>query len=348
MKYKRLGRSGLHVSEVCFGVMTFTGRNGWTHLGAMEQREANRLTAIALESGVNFFDTADVYSSGNSETMLAKALGKKRPEVVIATKVGFRMKEGINGDGHSRKRIIEACDASLKRLQTDYIDLYQIHAYDFTTPFEEFLSALDYLVGQGKVRYIGASNFFAWQLMKACALSDRNGWSRFVSLQAYYSLLGRDLEYELVPVCADQGLGILIWSPLHSGLLTGKYRKGKAWPKNTRLKVAGDYPPYETESAEVIFDTVEAIARRHRVSTSRIALSYLLHKPCITSVVIGARNEKQLRDNIGASAVVLSEDDMRQLNEVSAPRRIYPYWYFDQFRQEGIERFLKVLQEDRD
>jgi len=343
MKYRYLGNSGLKVSTICFGVMTFTGKEGWTHLGSIDQSEANRLTDIALEKGVNFFDTADVYSNGVSEEMLGSALKGKRASAVIATKCGFKMNEGPNGDGHSRKRIIEACDASLKRLQTDYIDLYQIHSYDFITPFEEFLSALNELVKQGKVRYIGASNFFAWQLMKASALSEKCGWEKFVSLQAYYSLLGRELEYEHVPVCVGEGLGIIIWSPLHGGILTGKYNNSSVWPQGTRIKDETHVLPYDHEKCKLILNDVENIARVHDTSMGNISLGYILNKPGVTSVIIGARNESQLRENISAGEILLSKEEMNTLDNSSAPSRIYPYWYFDTFRKERMENYFNNL-----
>jgi aryl-alcohol dehydrogenase-like predicted oxidoreductase len=347
MNYRYLGNSGLKISEICFGVMTFTGENGWTHLGTIEQDEATRLTDIAIEKGVNFFDTADVYSNGVSEEMLGVALKGKRPAAVIATKCGFKMTEGPNNDGHSRKRLFEACEASLKRLHTDYIDLFQIHSYDFTTTFEEFLSALNDLVKQGKVRYIGASNFFAWQLMKASAISEKSGWEKFISLQAFYTLLGRDIEYELVPLCVEEGLGIIIWSPLHGGILTGKYKDESKWPQGTRIKDPSQVLPYDREKCRLILNEVENIANARNTSMGRISLSYLLHKPGVKSVIIGARNESQLLDNIGASEIQLSAEEMNTLDQVSVPARIYPYWYFDIFRKERMENYFENLYKRR-
>lgn len=343
MNYRYLGKSGLQVSEICFGVMTFTGKNGWTHLATVEQDEATRLTDTAIDKGVNFFDTADVYSNGVSEEMLGVALKGKRSAAVIATKCGFKMADDPNGNGHSRKRIFDACEASLKRLQTDYIDLYQIHSYDFTTPFEEFLSAMNDLVKQGKVRYIGASNFFAWQLMKLSALSEKYGWEKFISLQAFYSLLGRDIEYEQVPFCVEEGLGIIIWSPLHGGILTGKYKDENKWPEGTRIKDPTQVLPYDREKSRLILNEVEKIACAHKVSMGRISLSYLLHKPGVTSVIIGARNEEQLLDNISASDIHLSSEEMKILDKVSEPARIYPYWYFDIFRKERMEDYFDKI-----
>jgi aryl-alcohol dehydrogenase-like predicted oxidoreductase len=328
MNYRYLGNSGLLVSNICFGVMTFTGKNGWTHLATVEQDEADHLTNLALENGVNFFDTADIYSNGISEEMLGKALKGKRSSAIIATKCGLKMNEGVNGDGHSRKRIIEACNASLKRLQTDYIDLYQIHSYDFTTPIEEFMSALDDLVRQGIVRYIGASNFFAWQLMKIDAVCEKHGWEKFVSLQSF---------------CKEQGLGITTWSPLHGGILTGKYRNKNKWPEGTRIPDPNAVLPYDREKCELILNEVEKIALNHKATMGQISLSYILHKPGITAVIIGARNESQLIDNIGASCISLSSEEMKILDDVSAPARIYPYWYYDFFRKERLENWLNNL-----
>jgi aryl-alcohol dehydrogenase-like predicted oxidoreductase len=344
MKYRFLGKSGLQVSEICFGVMTFNSKKGWTHLGIQEQKEANHLTSVAIDNGVNFFDTADVYSLGISEAMLGKALGKKRKDVVIATKGEGRMWEGPNGEGHSRQHLIRACEDSLKRLNTDYIDLYQVHSFDFMTPLEEMMGVLDSLVKSGKVRYIGISNFFAWQIMKLQCIAKKNNWEKLISLQAYYSLVGRDLEYEQVPACIDQGIGIIVWSPLHGGVLSGKYRKGKKWPKGTRIKKPGDVLPYDIKKGEEILNVVEKISDRRKVSMSQVALNYSLGKPGITSVIIGARNEKQLLDNINTSNWELSEDEMKQLDEVSAPLRIYPYWYFDIFKKEKMNKyFLKLF-----
>jgi aryl-alcohol dehydrogenase-like predicted oxidoreductase len=336
VKYRFLGNSGLEVSEICFGVMSFTGDGGWERIAKTDQQDADRLTSYALDQGVNFFDTADIYSHGQSEIMLGKALGKRRKNVVIATKCGFRMHDGPNGDGLSRKRIIEACEESLRRLGTDYIDLYQMHSYDFVTPLEESLQAFDQLVTDGKVRYIGCSNFTGWQLMKAMALMNQFGWDKFVSLQAYYSLVGRDLELELVPVCLDQGIGILPWSPLHGGVLSGKYREGKKWPKGTRISGPEDRLPYDVENGEKILDVLEAIAQKREHTIAQIALNYLLCKPGVDSVVIGARNDKQLAENIEVSGWQLSEADIKQLDDISTPPNLYPHWYFDIFRKDRM------------
>jgi aryl-alcohol dehydrogenase-like predicted oxidoreductase len=336
VNYRFLGNSGLEVSEICFGVMSFTGEGGWENIARTKQEDADRLTAYAIDQGVNFFDTADIYSHGNSEIMLGKALGKIRKNVIIATKCGFRMHDGPNGDGLSRKRIIDACEESLKRLGTDYIDLYQMHSYDFMTPLEESLQAFDQLIREGKVLYVGCSNFTGWQLMKAIALADKFGWEKFISLQAYYSLLGRDLELELVPVCLDQGIGILPWSPLHGGTLTGKYREGKAWPKGTRMSGPEDRLPYDVQQGERILDVLEQIAQKREKTVAQIALNYLLCKPGVDSIVIGARNDKQLAENIQVSGWQLNNNEINQLDEISSPPKLYPHWYFDIFRKDRM------------
>lgn len=274
MKYRKLGKSGLNVSEICFGVMTFTGKNGWTHVGNSLQKGADRLTAIALDNGVNFFDTADIYSNGVSEKILGKALGSKRSKAIIATKFGFRMEDGPNGDGLSRSRIINACEASLKRLNTDYIDLYQIHSDDFSTPIEETLSALDLLVKDGKVRYIGCSNYTAWQLVKAQYIAEKNGLEKFISLQAYYTLLGRDLEVELIPACLDQGIGIMVWGPLHGGILSGKYHNKKRWPKGTRIKSNDFGRPHDIKMEKKVLNQIDKIAKSRKITKRLIEKKY--------------------------------------------------------------------------
>lgn len=334
MNYRLLGNSGLSVSEICFGAMTFTGEKGWTHLGMQDQHTADDLVTFAVDNGINFFDTADIYSDGVSEEMLGRALGQKRKDVIIATKCGFRMAPGPNGDGLSRKRVIEACEASLKRLNTDYIDLYQIHSYDFITPLEETLSAFNHLVTQGKIRYFGVSNFTAWQLMKALSIIERNGWERIISLQPYYSLLGRDIELELMPLCMDQGIGIIPWGPLHGGILTGKYRKDKDWPSDTRIKAPGEHFPFDQQKGELIIDELMRIAAQRNVSVSQVALNYLLRKPGITSLIVGARNCGQLKENINTVNWSLSTDEINSLDQLSEPPKIYPHWYFDIFRKE--------------
>lgn len=337
MRYRHLGKSGLEVSEICFGVMTFGGGGSWQKIGGLNQKQADELTLLALDQGINFFDTADIYSSGLSETILGKALGSRRKDAIIATKCGFPMTEGPNSNGLSRKRILDSCEASLKRLGTDYIDLYQLHSFDFATPLEETLSTLDLLVRQGKVRYLGCSNFSAWHVMKAMAICDKNNWEKFISLQAYYSLVGRDLELELTPVCLDQGIGILPWSPLHGGFLSGKYLKDN-WPENTRIASFGDLLPMNLEKGFLILSELAQISRSRNVSSAQISLNYLLRKPGVTSIVMGARTKEQLLDNLKSSDWELSQEEVKRLDKLSDPVKIYPHWYFDIFRKEQLNQ----------
>jgi len=242
-----------------------------------------------------------------------------------------------------RAHLIKACEESLKRLNTDFIDLYQVHSFDFMTPLEEMMLALDQLVKDGKVRYIGISNFFAWQIMKLISISEKNNLYKIISLQAYYSLIGRDLEYEIIPCCLDQKIGIIIWSPLHGGILSGKYRKGKSWPEGTRIKSEGQHFPYDIEQGEKILSEMEKISKEKNVAMSQIALNYSLQKPGITSVIIGARNEQQLIENIKTSDWKLTDEEMKILDEISEPKRIYPHWYFDVFKKERMKRYFKIL-----
>lgn len=338
MKTRFLGQSGLQVSELCFGAMMFVGNKGWRHLSDLGQKEADVIVGTALDAGINFFDTADNYSEGESERILARALGSRRKEAVVGTKGGFRTGPGPNDTGCSRQHLLEACDASLKRLNTDYIDLYQIHSYDFVTPLEETLEALDTLVRQGKIRYVGCSNFTGWQLMKAMALARELGLHRFVALQALYSLVARDLELELVPVCLDQGLGILPWGPLAGGFLTGKYRRDSPWPAGTRIKSPGDHFPFDVEKGYLIVEELERIARAHNGSIAQAALNYLLGKPGVTSVIFGARTVEQLHENIRTTEWSLSVEEMERLDALSAPAKTYPHWYFDIYRRDRLHR----------
>ncbi len=325
METRNLGRTGLRVTKLCFGAMTF-GPNQW---GARDlgEKAAAELVARCLDAGVNFCDTADVYAYGESERLLGKALGKRRKDVVVATKVRMRMGDGANEVGLSRAHILRSADKSLQRLGTDTIDLYQVHAWDPGTPLEETLRALDDLVRWGKVRYIGVSNFAAWQVMKALSLSDRNGWERFATLQAYYNLAGRDLEDELVPLCLDQGLGILPWSPLAAGWLTGKFRRGKALPRGTRLgDQDGGFLPVDRERLFDTVDLLEDIAGGHSVSIAAAALAWLAQKPGVTSVILGAKKMGQLEENLKAAELELSAEEMSRLDEVSARPLPYPQW----------------------
>lgn len=328
MRYKQLGRTGLLVSELCFGAMTFGGRGFWEVVGKQQQDEVNNLVAQALEAGINFFDTADVYSEGMSEQLLGQALGQRRKEVVIATKVRGRVGPGPNDMGLSRGHIMAAVEASLERLGTDYIDLYQIHGFDPITPLDETLRALDDLVRAGKVRYIGCSNLAAWQLMKALGLSDKHGWARFDSLQAYYTIAGRDLERELAPLLKDQQVGLLVWSPLAGGLLTGKFLREGDGPEGAR-RTTFDFPPVNKDRAFRVIDVMEEIATAHEVSIAQIALAWLLHQEVVTSIIIGAKNSHQLQDNLNAPNVKLSIADLERLGEVSALPPEYPGWMLE-------------------
>ncbi|HVN13163.1 MAG TPA: aldo/keto reductase [Kineosporiaceae bacterium] len=328
MEYRQLGRSGLRVSSVTLGTMGFGG-TGWAGpIGHIDVEGARRQIDICLEAGVNLVDTADVYSNGLSEQILGEALGKDRDEVLIATKVRGDMGPGPNDGGLSRYHIVRACEASLRRLGTDHIDLYQVHEWDGITPLEETLSALDALVRSGKVRYIGSSNYTGWQLMKSLWICDHHGLESFVSEQIYYSLQARDAENELVPIAIDQGLGILVWSPLAGGLLSGKYRRGESAPEGTRRFEGWTEPPVNAE--ERLHDTVDAlvaIGRDHGVSAARVALAYTLAKPAVTSVIIGARTEDQLRDNLAAAELELIDDELKRLDDVSRVPLLYPYWH---------------------
>jgi aryl-alcohol dehydrogenase-like predicted oxidoreductase len=335
MKMRFMGNTGIKVSEICFGAMTFGGRSFWTVIGALGQNEATTLVNQALEGGVNFFDTADVYSEGLAEEMLGKALGTRRKEIVLATKVRGRTGEGPNDIGLSRLHIVESCNASLKRLGTEYIDLYQVHSFDPRTPQEETLRALDDLVHAGKVRYIGASNHTGWQLMKALAISERQNLERFVTLQAYYSLVARDLENELVPLCLDQKLGILTWSPLGGGFLTGKYRRGKPRPEGARRTNPKDqFLQFDEEKGFVIVDELERIAGNHNATIAQAALNYLLRKPGVSSVIIGARTGDQLADTLMTTEWEMTPDEVKTLDALSMPPTVYPYWMLERNRQD--------------
>jgi aryl-alcohol dehydrogenase-like predicted oxidoreductase len=323
-----LGASGLKVSALTMGTMTFGGRGGFANVGTTGVDEARRQVELCLEAGINLIDTADVYSGGLSEEILGQVLHGRRDEVLIATKVRMGMGPGPNDAGLSRHHILSGCEASLRRLGTDHIDLYQVHEWDGLTPLEETLEALDLLVQAGKVRYVGASNYTGWQLMKALGTAERTGLPRFVSEQIYYSLQARDAEYELIPAAVDQGLGVLVWSPLAGGLLSGKYRRGQEPPAGSRQLTDWNEPPVYDQ--ETLYDTVEvlvAIGAEHGVSAAQVALAYLLGKPAVTSLVVGARTTAQLMDNLAAADLVLTADERDRLDKVSAPPLIYPYWH---------------------
>jgi aryl-alcohol dehydrogenase-like predicted oxidoreductase len=333
MKYRHLGATGLYVSELCLGTMTFGGAGYWEVIGKQGQGDADEMVGRALDAGINFFDTADVYSFGEAEKLLGKALDKRRDKVVIATKVRARMTPDPNDVGRSRAHIFASIDASLRRLGTDWIDLYQIHGFDPVTPLDETLRALDDLVRMGKIRYIGASNLAAWQLMKALGISERERIARFVSLQAYYTVAGRDLEREVVPLLRDQRVGLMVWSPLAGGFLTGKFSRDGSEPGTRRAQF--DFPPIDKERAFKVVDAMKPIAKAHDVSVATVALAWLLSRDVVTTVIIGAKSKSQLEDNLKAPSVTLTADDLKTLDEVSALPPEYPGWMID---RQGSDR----------
>ena len=334
MKYRKLGRTGLYVSELCFGAMTFGGRGFWSVIGKQSQEDADRLVGRALDAGVNFFDTADVYSEGESERLLGSALGSQRKYIVLATKVHGRVGSGPNDVGLSRGHIMQSIDASLQRLCTDYIDLYQIHGFDPLTPLDETLRALDDIVRSGKVRYIGCSNLAAWQIMKALGISERHGWMRFESLQAYYTIAGRDIERDIVPLLRDQSLGLLVWSPLAGGLLSGKFGRSTNGPESAR-RTTFDFPPVDKERAFHVIDVMQTIAQQKSISVAQVALAWLLAQSFVTSVIIGAKNTDQLDDNLGATGDLLDDLDLKRLETASALTPEYPAWMIE---RQGADR----------
>lgn len=328
MEYRHLGRTGLQVSTVSLGTMGFAGTGWATPIGHIDVIGARRQIDLAAAAGVNLIDTADVYSAGASEEILGEALGSKRDDMLIATKVRGGMGVGPNDGGLSRHHIVRAAEASLRRLRTDHIDLYQLHGWDGSTPLEETLAALDDLVRSGKVRYVGASNFSGWHLMKALWASDKNGYERFASQQIYYSLQSRDAENELVPITIDQGLGILVWSPLAGGLLTGKYRRGQDAPEGSRRFEGWSEPPIYDEDR--LYSTIEVlidIARDRDTSATQVGLAWTLSRPGVTSVIVGARTDEQLNDSLGSADLQLTDAEIARLDESSAAPLPYPYWH---------------------
>ncbi|HEX4310801.1 MAG TPA: aldo/keto reductase [Acidobacteriaceae bacterium] len=329
MKYNTLGHTGLLVSELCLGTMTFSTADGmWKHITGVDQSLADQLLKLSVDAGINFVDTADVYSNGESEKVLAQAianLGIARKDLVIATKGYGRTGPGRNDIGASRGHLMQAVEASLQRLHTDYIDLYQIHAFDTITPIEETLRALNTLVEHGKVRYIGVSNWHAWQIMKALGFSEARNLAKFDTLQAYYSIAGRDLEREIVPLLQDQRVGLLVWSPLAGGLLSGKYSRENQKPENSRRSTF-DFPLVDKERAWRIIDVLRPIAEAHQTSVATVALAWMLAKPFVTSVIIGAKRIDQLQQNLAAVDLELTADEGKQLDEVSALPQEYPGW----------------------
>jgi aryl-alcohol dehydrogenase-like predicted oxidoreductase len=328
MEYRALGQSGLRVSVLTMGTMTFGGAGSFKNVGSTDVQQARRQVDMCLDAGVNLIDTADIYSDGQSEEIVGEVLSGRRDKLLLATKVRGAMGPGPNDAGLSRYHVISGCEASLRRLGTDHIDLYQVHEWDGQTPLEETLSALDLLVQSGKVRYIGTSNYTSWQLMKALGISARLGLPQFVSQQIYYSLQAREVEYELIPLAVDQGLGVLVWSPLAGGLVSGKYRRNHEAPAGSRQLTDWNEPPVRDQ--EGLYNTIEVlvkIAEPHGVSAAQVALAYLLGRPAVTSLVIGARTDEQLADNLAAASLTLSADERAQLDQISAPPLIYPYWH---------------------
>jgi aryl-alcohol dehydrogenase-like predicted oxidoreductase len=341
MRIKQLGGTGLLVSEICLGTMTFGGRGIWTNIGVVDQKSADTIVNRALDAGVNFIDTANVYSEGMSEEITGQSIrnsGRPRSDFVLATKANGSTGKGPNDRGSSRGHIMDAVKASLKRLGTDHIDLYQIHGQDQATPVEETVRALDDLVRQGHVRYVGVSNWAAWRIMKALGIADAHAWARFASLQAYYTIAGRDLEREIAPMLTDQKVGLMVWSPLAGGLLSGKYdRNGKA--EGTARRANFDFAPVDKDRAFNAIDAMRPIATAHGASVARVALAWLLHRPFVTSVIVGARDVAQLDDNLAAVDVKLTADELAALDKVSALPAEYPGWMIE---RQNVGRTLSV------
>ncbi len=328
MRYNLLGKTGLYVSELCLGTMTFGGKGFWEKIGRLKLDEVTALVKTSFDAGINFIDTANVYSLGESELLTGqaiKSLGIPRAELVIATKATGVMNELPNGRGQSRYHLMNEVDASLQRLQVDHIDLYQLHGFDPLTPLEEALATLNDLVRCGKVRYIGLCNMAAWQIMKGLAISDKRGWARFESVQSYYTIAGRDLEREIVPLVQDQKMGVMVWSPLAGGLLSGKYKPDTKGPEGSR-RTDFDFPPVDKAKAFKCVDVMRPIAAKHQASVAQVALAWLLSRAFVSSVIIGAKTVAQLQDNIASTQLKLSEDELKLLEEVSQLPLEYPGW----------------------
>ncbi|HYN61665.1 MAG TPA: aldo/keto reductase [Rubrivivax sp.] len=343
MRSKPLGRTGLFVSELCLGTMTFGGSTGfWAQIGDLQLADAERLIGQAIDAGINFIDTADIYAGGASEQITGQALRNlkvPREHVVIATKVFGETGPGANTRGNSRGHILDGVKASLKRLQVEHIDLYQIHGFDPATPIEETVRALDQLVRQGHVRYVGVSNWAAWQIVKALGIAERLGLSRFESLQAYYTVAGRELEREIIPMLASEGVGLMVWSPLAGGLLSGKFARDQKGQEGSR-RTTFDFPPVNRDRAYDCIDAMRPIAQARGVSVAQVALAWLLHQPQVTTVIVGAKRPEQLADNLAATQVSLSADELRALDEVSQLPAEYPGWMFE---RQGETRRKQLL-----
>jgi aryl-alcohol dehydrogenase-like predicted oxidoreductase len=328
MEYRRLGRSGLMVPALSLGTGTFGGVGKLAAWGSTDATEARRLLDICLDAGVSMFDTADVYSLGESERVLGQAIKGRRDKLLISTKATFRFGDGPNDIGSSRQHLLVAIDAALSRLGTDYIDLFQLHGFDALTPPEEVLATLDTLVRAGKIRYVGVSNFSGWHLMKSLDVADKHGFPRYVANQTYYSLVGRDYEWELMPLGLDQGVGAVVWSPLGWGRLTGKIRRGQPTPEVSRLHQTASFgPPVPDEQVHRVVDAIDEIAKENGKTVSQIALNWLLHRPTVSTLVIGARNEAQLRENLGAVGWSLTKEQIDRLDAASKVTLPYPYWH---------------------
>src|SRR5580698_7873768 len=337
MEFRKLGGSGFKVPVLSLGTGTFGGKGGlFSTWGSSDVREATELVDIALEAGMNMFDSADIYSDGAAEEILGQAIKGRRDKVILSTKGTFRLGDGPNDAGSSRFHLLKAVEGSLRRLGTDYIDIYQLHGFDAQTPVEEVLTTLDGLVRAGKIRYIGCSNFSGWHLMKSLAVSEKHGWARYVAHQAYYSLVGRDYEWELMPLGLDQKVGALVWSPLGWGRLTGKIRRGQPLPEVSRLqsKLATDIgPQVSDEHVFRVVDAIDEVARETDKTVPQIAINWLLQRPSVANVIIGARNEQQLRDNLGAIGWTLSAAQTARLDAASERTAAYPYWHQRQFTE---------------
>ncbi|WNO53796.1 aldo/keto reductase [Stakelama saccharophila] len=342
MRYNPLGRTGLFVSELCLGTMTFGSKGMFGEIGGLGQDDADRLVKTAIDAGINFIDTANVYSLGQSEEITGQAirnLGLSRADIVLATKALGPMGDGPNRRGATRKHLLEEIEASLKRLGTDYVDLYQVHGWDPATPIDETVRALETIVAHGHARYVGVSNWQAWQVMKALGISERLGIARFESLQAYYTLAGRDLEREIAPMLESEGLGLMVWSPLAGGYLTGKYRGSDSGGRRSGF----DFPPVDGDRGDAVLDAMAPIAKAHDASMAQIALAWLLHQPRVTSAIVGAKKLDQLTDNLGAVDIALTQDDLESLGAASALPPEYPGWMLErqgEYRRDQMDRRL--------